>query len=126
MPLSAMAERLARIYGTEEDRYAQPCRRSLRYGSIWRAAHRCLRTDCADNCRVNCPFYHKIGACRHGERCSRLHNKPTFSQTILLSHMYQSPFMMNQDGMITQENESGEKKFFEEFYEEVRPFFVQR
>ena len=39
--------------------------------------------------------------------------------------MYQSPFMMNQDGMITQENESGEKKFFEEFYEEVRPFFVQ-
>ncbi|QQP51610.1 Splicing factor U2af 38 kDa subunit, partial [Caligus rogercresseyi] len=24
----------------------------------------------------------KIGACRHGERCSRIHNKPTFSQTI--------------------------------------------
>ena len=30
--------------------------------------------------RVNCSFYFKIGACRHGERCSRLHNKPTFSQ----------------------------------------------
>lgn len=32
------------------------------------------------SCRVNCSFYFKIGACRHGERCSRLHNKPTFSQ----------------------------------------------
>ena len=41
--------------------------------------------------RVNCPFYFKIGACRHGERCSRLHNKPTFSQTVLCSNMYQQP-----------------------------------
>lgn len=41
--------------------------------------------------RVNCSFYFKIGACRHGERCSRIHNKPTFSQTILLSNLYQNP-----------------------------------
>jgi len=41
--------------------------------------------------RVNCPFYFKIGACRHGERCSRVHNKPVFSQTVLLPHMYQNP-----------------------------------
>lgn len=34
--------------------------------------------------RVNCSFYFKIGACRHGDRCSRLHNKPTFSQVRLL------------------------------------------
>ena len=33
--------------------------------------------------RVNCSFYFKIGACRHGDRCSRLHNKPTFSQVKL-------------------------------------------
>lgn len=30
-----------------------------------------------------CSFYFKIGACRHGDRCSRLHNKPTFSQVCL-------------------------------------------
>ncbi|XP_031515491.1 splicing factor U2AF 26 kDa subunit isoform X7 [Papio anubis] len=30
--------------------------------------------------KVNCSFYFKIRACRHGDRCSRLHNKPTFSQ----------------------------------------------
>ncbi|XP_007471067.1 PREDICTED: splicing factor U2AF 26 kDa subunit isoform X2 [Lipotes vexillifer] len=32
--------------------------------------------------KVNCSFYFKIGACRHGDRCSRLHNKPTFSQEV--------------------------------------------
>lgn len=38
--------------------------------------------------RVNCPFYLKTGACRNGDQCSRQHNRPTSSQTILLSHMY--------------------------------------
>ena len=41
--------------------------------------------------KVNCPFYFKIGACRHEDRCSRLHHKPAFSQTILLKHMYKNP-----------------------------------
>ena len=38
--------------------------------------------------RVYCPFYHKIGACRHGDRCSRAHNKPSNSQTVLFKNMY--------------------------------------
>ncbi|RDD41354.1 Splicing factor U2AF 26 kDa subunit [Trichoplax sp. H2] len=41
--------------------------------------------------KVNCSFYFKIGACRHGERCSRLHNKPTFSQTIVMQNIFQNP-----------------------------------
>ena len=52
-----MAEKLARLYATEED-------------------------------KVNCPFYNKIGACRYGDKCLRLHNKPPYSQTVLLRHMY--------------------------------------
>ena len=40
---------------------------------------------------MNCPFYFKIGACRHGDRCSRQHHKPPFSQTLLLRHMWQNP-----------------------------------
>ncbi len=40
-----MAERLARLFGTEED-------------------------------KVNCSFFFKIGACRHAEKCTRLHYKP--------------------------------------------------
>lgn len=43
------------------------------------------------NFRVNCSFYFKIGACRHGDRCSRIHNKPTFSQTVLLQNLYVNP-----------------------------------
>lgn len=42
------------------------------------------------SCRVHCPFYFKIGACRHGDRCSRQHNKPTMSQTIIIPNMYQT------------------------------------
>jgi splicing factor U2AF 35 kDa subunit len=38
--------------------------------------------------KVNCPFYYKIGACRHGNRCSRMHNRPNFSQSILIPNMY--------------------------------------
>jgi splicing factor U2AF subunit len=55
-----MADRLARIFGTEED-------------------------------KVNCPFYFKIGACRHGDTCTRLHNKPIVAQTVMFFHMYDNP-----------------------------------
>ncbi|KAG1438578.1 hypothetical protein G6F56_012600 [Rhizopus delemar] len=41
--------------------------------------------------KVNCSFYFKIGACRHGDRCSRKHVKPTFSQTLLIANMYKNP-----------------------------------
>ncbi|KAK1383638.1 Splicing factor U2af small subunit A [Heracleum sosnowskyi] len=44
--------------------------------------------------KVNCPFYFKIDACRHGDRCSRLHTKPSISPTLLLSSMYQRPDMI--------------------------------
>jgi splicing factor U2AF 35 kDa subunit len=41
--------------------------------------------------KVNCPFYFKIGACRHSDRCSRIHHKPAFSPTILIKHVYRNP-----------------------------------
>ncbi len=43
--------------------------------------------------QVNCPFYFKIGACRHGDTCKREHHKPPFSQTIVLKHMYYNPMI---------------------------------
>lgn len=72
--------------------------------------------------RVNCPFYFKIGACRHGDRCSRLHNKPTISQTMLLANMYQNP-ILNQppgvDGLPAPMDPAKAQEHFEEFYEDV-------
>eukprot|EP01137_Pigoraptor_chileana_P007095 Opistho-2@52213 len=41
--------------------------------------------------KVNCSFYFKIGACRHGDRCSRQHNRPTYTPTILIQNFYQNP-----------------------------------
>lgn len=38
-----------------------------------------------------CTFYQKIGACRHGEKCSRKHIRPTESRTVLLSNLYANP-----------------------------------
>lgn len=45
--------------------------------------------------KVNCPFYFKIGACRHADRCSRLHHKPAFSPTLLIQHIYRHPLGPN-------------------------------
>ncbi|KAL1198706.1 Splicing factor U2af small subunit B [Cardamine amara subsp. amara] len=71
--------------------------------------------------RVNCPFYFKIGACRHGDRCSRLHNRPTISPTLLLSNMYQRPDMIT-PGVDPQGQPLDPSKIqdhFEDFYEDI-------
>ncbi|XP_020230973.1 splicing factor U2af small subunit B [Cajanus cajan] len=71
--------------------------------------------------RVNCPFYFKIGACRHGDRCSRLHTKPSISPTILLSNMYQRPDMIT-PGVDAHGLPIDPRKIqdhFEEFYEDL-------
>ena len=48
---------------------------------------RCNQIFGTEEDKVNCPFYLKMGACRHGDRCSRIHNRPVLSQTILLQNM---------------------------------------
>uniref|UniRef100_A0A0D6QRF3 C3H1-type domain-containing protein n=1 Tax=Araucaria cunninghamii TaxID=56994 RepID=A0A0D6QRF3_ARACU len=71
--------------------------------------------------RVNCPFYFKIGACRHGDRCSRLHNRPSISPTLLLSNMYQRPDMVT-PGLDPQGQALDPRKVqehFEDFYEDI-------
>ncbi|XP_035216921.1 splicing factor U2AF 26 kDa subunit-like [Stegodyphus dumicola] len=76
-------------------------------------------------CRVNCSFYFKIGACRHGDRCSRIHNKPTFSQTVLLQNLYHNPQNSAQsaDGshckFLTNLTEEEVQEHFDNFFEDV-------
>lgn len=72
--------------------------------------------------RVNCPFYFKIGACRHGDRCSRMHNKPTVSQTILIHNMYLNPVLnapMGPDGLPQQVPPEEVQEHYEDFYEDI-------
>eukprot|EP00918_Siedleckia_nematoides_P068008 GHVU01148046.1.p1 GENE.GHVU01148046.1~~GHVU01148046.1.p1 ORF type:complete len:205 (+),score=26.14 GHVU01148046.1:36-650(+) len=72
--------------------------------------------------RVNCPFYWKIGACRHGDQCSRSHYKPTASQTLILRHMYQNPpvaLAIAEGQSVDDELADQAQDHFEAFYEEV-------
>uniref|UniRef100_A0A3B5MP54 C3H1-type domain-containing protein n=1 Tax=Xiphophorus couchianus TaxID=32473 RepID=A0A3B5MP54_9TELE len=69
--------------------------------------------------KVNCSFYFKIGACRHGDRCSRLHNKPTFSQTIALLNIYRNPQNSAQslDGLTCTVSDMEMQEHYDEFFE---------
>lgn len=52
-----------------------------------------------------CSFYQRIGACRHGEKCSRRHVAPLESHTILLSNLLQ--------------NTKSDPASFDDFYSDV-------
>lgn len=96
-----MAQHLARIHGTEED-------------------------------KVNCPFYFKIGACRHSDRCSRLHHRPAFSPTLLVKHLYRHPVRLqelqqaaggsNNAGLDEQQAQQDFLEFYEDMYTEFGKF----
>jgi splicing factor U2AF 35 kDa subunit len=78
--------------------------------------------------KVNCPFYWKIGACRHGERCTRNHNKPTISQTLVIPHMYQNPLtttLMDASGNPIQFDETFLKNHAEDFFIDTWEEFVK-
>ncbi|CUS23813.1 LAQU0S12e00606g1_1 [Lachancea quebecensis] len=60
--------------------------------------------------RDKCHFYYKIGACRHGDRCSKKHIRPLHSPTVLVPNMYRRP---ESDDSEVQQRE------FDAFYEDV-------
>ena len=68
--------------------------------------------------KVNCPFYFKIGACRHADRCSRLHHKPAFSQTLLFQHLFKHPAV----GTSPEEQLEEFLTFYEDMYMELSKF----
>ncbi|XP_055372960.1 splicing factor U2af 38 kDa subunit-like [Condylostylus longicornis] len=71
--------------------------------------------------KVNCSFYFKVGACRHGERCCRIHTKPIFSQTVLLQNFYidvENSVKSAEFNTIKNIDKEIQNKF-EEFYEDI-------
>lgn len=72
--------------------------------------------------RVNCPFYYKIGSCRNGDRCNRMHNRPTMSATLLLPHLYPGTpdtLLVSNDEDWDDETYNKAQEHMEVFYEEV-------
>lgn len=85
------SKKLARLFGTEED-------------------------------KVTCSFFFKIGACRHGDKCTRLHYRPPSSQTVLIPHMYENPpiaLALAEGANVPEEQAQEAMKHFQDFYEEV-------
>uniref|UniRef100_A0A2K5KV34 C3H1-type domain-containing protein n=1 Tax=Cercocebus atys TaxID=9531 RepID=A0A2K5KV34_CERAT len=71
--------------------------------------------------KVSCSFYFKVGACRHGDRCSRLHSKPTFSQTIALLNISRNPQNSSQsaDGLRCAVSGVEMQEHCDEYFEEI-------
>jgi splicing factor U2AF 35 kDa subunit len=69
--------------------------------------------------RNSCSFYMKIGACRHGDKCSKQHPIPRYSQTILCSNMLDVPSSLN--GRQKQERLNN---FYEDFFCEAAKFGI--
>ena len=67
--------------------------------------------------RVNCPFYYKIGACRHGDKCSRKHNKPLISPTLLFPKMYINPALQADELGNSVMSERDAQDHFDNFFE---------
>jgi splicing factor U2AF subunit len=72
--------------------------------------------------KINCSFYFKIGACRHGEKCSRKHIKPKFSQTILLPNLYQNPANLPGCKLSKKELQQDFDLFYEDIFMELAKY----
>ncbi|CAK7901516.1 hypothetical protein CAAN1_11S03268 [[Candida] anglica] len=69
------------------------------------------------NDKSTCTFYSKIGACRHGEKCSRAHIKPISSETLLLANLYQNPKLNKNDAEELSAKQIQES--FDHFYKDI-------
>ena len=85
-------------------------------------AEKLAKIWCTETDGVNCPFYFKIGSCRYGDKCARIHHKPVESQTLLIPHMYSNPpfaIAFASGIKIPEEHIKEMIRHFEDFYEEV-------
>jgi splicing factor U2AF 35 kDa subunit len=64
----------------------------------------------------------QIGACRHGDRCSRKHIRPPFSQTILLPNVYHNPAHDPVCKITEKELQEGFDAVYEDLYCELAKF----
>ncbi|XWS20688.1 hypothetical protein CRYUN_Cryun31cG0124300 [Craigia yunnanensis] len=75
--------------------------------------------------KAHCPFHLKTGACRFGQRCSRVHFYPDKSCTLLIKNMYNGPGLAwEQDEGLEYTDEEVER-CYEEFYEDVHTEFLK-
>ncbi|XP_033283799.1 U2 small nuclear ribonucleoprotein auxiliary factor 35 kDa subunit-related protein 2 isoform X1 [Orcinus orca] len=101
----------------------------LENGTTWQNPEPPMELRIMEKDRANCPFYSKTGACRFGDRCSRKHNFPASSPTLLIKSMF-TTFGMEQcrrddydpDASLEYSEEETYQQFLD-FYDDVLPEF---
>ncbi|RNF21907.1 U2 splicing auxiliary factor [Trypanosoma conorhini] len=75
-----------------------------------------------------CIFFSKMGACRHGDHCTKVHVRPTASPTVLFPMMYPNPMAIEhiQDRQWDfQFDRKYLKRHFKRFYKETWRIFME-
>uniref|UniRef100_A0A8C8Z002 Uncharacterized protein n=1 Tax=Prolemur simus TaxID=1328070 RepID=A0A8C8Z002_PROSS len=98
-------------------------------GATWQNPEPPMDVRVMEKDRADCPFYSKTGACRFGDRCSRKHNFPASSPTLLIKSMF-TTFGMEQcrrddydpDASLEYSEEETYQQFLD-FYDDVLPAF---
>ncbi|XP_006892814.1 PREDICTED: U2 small nuclear ribonucleoprotein auxiliary factor 35 kDa subunit-related protein 2-like [Elephantulus edwardii] len=101
----------------------------LENGATWQNPEPPLDVRIMEKDQAYCSFYSKTGACRFGDRCSRKHNFPASSPTLLIRSMF-TTFGMEQcrmddydpDASLEYSEEETYQQFLE-FYDDVLPEF---
>jgi splicing factor U2AF subunit len=90
-------------------------------------AHHLARLHGTEEDKANCPFFYKVGSCRHTEKCLRNHERPAFSCTVLFPHMWPNPIEESKTKPTAprkskQEEDEEFKEFFVDVFEEMAKF----
>ena len=113
----------------KEQKLQEKRERESASAAIWQNPEPPMYLRVTEKDQINCSFYTKTGACRFGNRCSRKHNLPTSSPTLLIRSMF-TTFGMEQcrrddydsDASLEYSEEETYRQFLD-FYEDVLPEF---
>ncbi|KAM6151460.1 U2 small nuclear ribonucleoprotein auxiliary factor 35 kDa subunit-related protein 2 [Rhynchocyon petersi] len=94
----------------------------LENGVTWQNPEPPLDVRIMEKDRAYCPFYSKTGACRFGDRCSRKHNCPALSPTLLIKSMF-TTFGMEQCKMYDYDPDASLEYSEEETYQQFLDFY---
>ncbi|KAF3439319.1 hypothetical protein FNV43_RR17596 [Rhamnella rubrinervis] len=75
--------------------------------------------------KAHCPFHLKTGACRFGQRCSRVHFYPDKACTILIKNMYNGPGLAWEQDEGLEYTDEEVVRCYEEFYDDVHTEFLK-
>ncbi|XP_048653340.1 U2 small nuclear ribonucleoprotein auxiliary factor 35 kDa subunit-related protein 2-like isoform X1 [Marmota marmota marmota] len=127
--MKELEEQLRKEREEEEQKLQEKRKREMENSDTWQNPEPPTNLRSMEKDQAICPFYSKTGACRFGDRCSRKHNYPATSSTLLIKSMF-TTFEMEQcsrddydpDASLEYSEEETYQQFLD-FYDDVLPEF---